>query len=301
LQLAVKLVIANEVARNADAANANVEAAAAAVVAADDDDFPLQDGVARTEMDDQYCMRLQVTTFILPQRCFAHAVQLVVRDLIGPFGNPGNAPFLSFVLVMDQYKKLWESHVVATRWNSVYLALKDHLLTKEINHSMNRTTLNHFVDKLLKPFADATDMCQGNAATLWEQIAALDLLLSSFTDESPEHQATRDALVKRSFMLISPAVFVIAWLSPNLPRSALLEHERCVAMRYHDVVAGEAFRGLAPGYNALRGDVLKKPLTRQEFISALPAAPADASRRMQLGVEATNRAVDKLLDISISS
>jgi hypothetical protein len=180
------------------------------------------------------------------------------------------------------------------------LALKDHLLKKkdEINHSVNFTTLTHFTDNLLQPFATATNMCQGNAATVWEQILALDLLLAAFNDTSAEHQAAREVLAKRSYMLVSPAVFVIAWLSPSLPRSALSEDEICVAMRYHEIVLGESFRAFSNVYKELRGDVSKQILSRRAFLENLPKAPADASTGVRNGVEATNRAIDRLLDIA---
>jgi hypothetical protein len=124
LQLAVKIVVG-------PLAGDDAAAAAAPLVAnLDPDDFPLEGGFAVPMRDDDHRTRLPLSVRILPQRCFAHALQLVVRDLLGPFGNPGDAPFAAYVNVMMQYKSMWESRVVATRWNSVYLALKDHLLQK---------------------------------------------------------------------------------------------------------------------------------------------------------------------------
>jgi hypothetical protein len=97
-------------------------------------------------------------------------------------------------------------------------------------------------------------------------------------------------------MLVSPAVFVVAWLSPSLPRSAITEDELCVAMRYQDIVLGDS--GFSGVYDGLRGDVKKGTFTRKALLANLPKTPADASSGVRNGLEATNKMIDRLLDIA---
>jgi hypothetical protein len=202
---------------------------------------------------------------------------------------------------------------VATRWNSTFEAIDDIVKHKkaEMKNDTDHTSLQTLAN-LLRPFALMTNTLQSDDAGLWQMFAALQKLLQHFVQDSADHQAVRRALVTRAPMLISPALFVLAWMSPNLPRQQVSAEHAATAISCHALLLGDA-SALA---NAYRPSVTLEKISKSGFLTRMPQptassidvevaqfeANADLARRL-LSIAPTEASVERVfsaLKINVS-
>jgi hypothetical protein len=125
---------------------------------------------------------------------------------------------------------------------------------------------------ILKPFAESTDIVQGNSANLWHFFIALERVLQHFVQDSEEHDVVRHALNKRAPFLVSPAAFLLAFLSPNLPRGVISEAVRLLGISWHAKLLGEHAH-FAPQLDDNRRPPLPRAVRPTDWISADVTAP----------------------------
>jgi hypothetical protein len=287
LQAALRLIVGD-----ADEAEAEAAAPADPDSAPDDDLEAGQD----EETGDTAVVALERASAnghrILPQRCEAHTGQLIVDDLLkGPFANY-IAPFRD---PNKDYVKLTQKTPVATRWNSTFEAIDDIVKHKkaEMKNDTDHTSLQTLAN-LLRPFARMTDTLQSNDAGLWQMFAALQKLLRHFVQESADHQAVRRALVTRASMLISPALFVLAWMSPNLPRQQVSAEHAATAIACHALLLGDA----SPLATAYRPAVTLEKISKSGFLARMPQPTVSSIDVEVAQLEANADLAKRLLSIA---
>jgi hypothetical protein len=229
---------------------------------------------------------------ILPQRCEAHTSQLIVDDLLkGPFANY-IAPFRD---PNKNYVKLTQKTPVATRWNSTFEAIDDIVKHKkaEMKNDTDHTSLQTLAN-LLRPFALMTNTLQSDDAGLWQMFAALQKLLRHFVQDSADHQAVRRALAIRAPMLISPALLVLAWMAPNLPRQQVSAEHAATAIACHALLLGDAF----PLANAYRPVVTLEKISKSSFVARMPQPTASSIDVEVAQFEANADLAKRLLSIA---
>jgi hypothetical protein len=204
---------------------------------------------------------------IMPQRCFCHAVQLVVADLL-------KGPFKALYDEYEEVKHHSKVKDVETRWNSVYATVNDLVGDPEGTLKGRLPKLNDpplvqrltLLKKYLKPFYDATMDTQGDKNTVWDALVAMDKMLRAFEDNSDMSEAYRAAIRARAGVLISPPMFLLAWFAPNLPRALLTDEEKQVAAAHHAVAIGREDMAYATLFATARRPVNEQPISLRQLL-----------------------------------
>jgi Arc/MetJ family transcription regulator len=165
------------------------------------------------------------------------------------------------------YARLSKKTIAVTRWNSTYDVLCDVVSKKaEMNNNADHTSLSALVE-LLAPFAYVTDLLQADDAGLWHMFAAIQYLRDSFQQESADHQAVRRTLEARASMLISPALFVLAWMAPNLPRQQIEIDAAKTAAACHCLLLGKNSNAFVDNF---RPAVSLEGINKADFLARQP-------------------------------
>jgi hypothetical protein len=200
---------------------------------------------------------------IIPQRCVAHALQLVVKDILS------SPEYAEFVEAYERCKHLSNVKECETRWNSKFRVLED--LVKRAGVA---TVDKHRLETLrvdLEPFNKATNLVQSDHATVWEQLGAIQLLLQHFIDQSPQHECARQTLVRRAGFVVSPAAFLVAYTSPNLNRRTVQASAAAVGTQWHaKCVSDESF---ASAFDSNRVPPQPRAISREEWKKLKPTKP----------------------------
>jgi len=144
-------------------------------------------------------------------RCLAHSVQLVVRDIIKDV-----FPNLEALCKRLRDDLEISQTVCETRWNSLYLLLKEIFKTDAQNPINDRD----IVDKelrpaltALEPFFSCTMEIQKVGARTWDALLGLFHLHGFVSKNGQAMQKARYLFVARAEQMFSPAVLLVAYFS----------------------------------------------------------------------------------------
>jgi hypothetical protein len=141
-------------------------------------------------------------------RCKAHTTQLIVRAFI-----KSEFPTLEKKVYDATIAHKTSATICETRWNTVYLALKEvsPLITDTDDKSLFRDA-----QEALLPFYLATEELQKMGATTWNALRALTFLHNYVTTSGSRNRAAATIIAERAGWLLSPAVVLVAYLSPAM-------------------------------------------------------------------------------------
>ena len=97
--------------------------------------------------------------------------------------------------------------------------------------------------------------------------------------------------------MVTPAMFVIAWVSPNLPRAVLTEEEKLPALSYHGISLGQADQGFAWTFAQSNSVFECKALSRSEFLRSAGSRGLIRDSLQLRRTDAHERMVHRLINI----
>lgn len=156
---------------------------------------------------------------LLQQRCLAHSIQLCVNDAMSL--EPLSAIWSAAKVVLKDNGK---PEPPVTRWSGKYLALRE-IVDPDAKLVVGSIGTDEFqamlpATRALQPFYTATQLVQGNGATLVTAAAVVHSLLSLETREA-HAKLLAVATKKRMAFLLTDAIVVAAFFHPAVSRNTL--------------------------------------------------------------------------------
>jgi hypothetical protein len=169
-------------------------------------------------------------------RCFAHSIQLVVKELIAR-----NFPTLEEVALRARAIHGVTMRPVQTRWNYLYLLVKE-IVAKEAASAKitntNEAALLREAEAALRPFYTATQLVQGHNTTTWDVLGALSVIHASITRVGTVAESAAAIIMKRRVQMFSPAVVLLAYLCPVIRGTDIPDAVRTLRGMHSMIVDG---------------------------------------------------------------
>ena len=160
-------------------------------------------------------------------RCSAHTIQLLANDMLLLFEEE----LRLCTELRLQYVSIPQP--VETRWNSKYRMLEYVAKNKgKFGHvPIEKLALIDVAAHLLKPIADATDVVQGDKATTYDAIAALQLILAAASGSTSFCGELRRCILNRKSQMFTAPIIVLSFYCPIVRREKYEEHVHTHVLR----------------------------------------------------------------------